>query len=318
MPHDSNIGLGLAAIGRPQYINIGRRKAASFNYERFFAKGLNFIDEAYRSGIRYFDTAPGYGIAEKMMLKWLQKNNHEDIEVASKWGYTYTANFDPNASIHEKKEHSLKKLEEQWQQTKQMLPFLKTYQIHSATFESGVLENKEVLNRLWEIKEQYGIRIGLTTSGDNQSDVLEKARHIRIKNDSLFSVFQVTFNVFDQSTLRICKDLIRENHTVIVKEALANGKVFPNKAYPQHSTLYTLLLKLSEKYRVGLDAIALRFCLQALNPYIVLSGATTNSQLEENLKAKEFELEKKDFDELCSMGISPNIYWAERKQLSWN
>ena len=65
------------------------------------------------------------------------------IEIATKWGYTYTANFDANATVHEVKEHSLSKLNEQWNFSKQLLPYLKVYQIHSATLETGVLENKK-------------------------------------------------------------------------------------------------------------------------------------------------------------------------------
>lgn len=317
MLHHSDIGLGLAAVGRPQYINIGRKTTGSFNYERFFEKGFKFIDEAYRTGIRYFDVAPGYGIAEKMMMEWLQKNQPSDVEIASKWGYTYTANFDPEAPVHEVKEHSLKKLEEQWQQTKQMLPYLKNYQIHSATFESGVLENEEVLTRLGEIKKQYGLQIGLTTTGDNQSEVLQKAHSILIQNKPLFSVFQVTFNIFDQSTLHICQKLIRENKKLIIKEALANGKVFPNKTYPHYEKHYASLLKISKKHNVGIDAVALRFVLQVLEPYIVLSGATEKSQLSENLMARRIELDTADLEELRSMNVSPAVYWKERKLLSW-
>jgi len=138
------IGLGTASIGRPHYINIRQEKASAFSLESFKKQGLMMLEEAYRQGIRYFDTAPGYGIAEQMMIDWLARHPHGDVEVATKWGYTYTANFDVNATIHEVKEHSLAKLNEQWEQSQQLLPHLTTYQIHSATFESGVLTNQEV------------------------------------------------------------------------------------------------------------------------------------------------------------------------------
>ncbi len=50
-------------------------------------------------------------------------------------GYTYIANFDFNATIHEDKNHSLEKLNQQWEKSKQLLPNLKLYQIHSVTQE---------------------------------------------------------------------------------------------------------------------------------------------------------------------------------------
>ena len=76
-------------------------------------------------------------MAEQILIDWCRDHPNEHVEIATKWGYTYTANFDPNATIHEVKEHSLAKLNEQWAQSQQLLPRLSTYQVHSATFASG-------------------------------------------------------------------------------------------------------------------------------------------------------------------------------------
>ncbi len=321
MHQNTIIGLGLAATGRPQYINIRsiQNAASPFKYHNFYQKGLNFITDAYQMGVRHFDTAPGYGIAEQLLLDWLSsKNDIPDLAISTKWGYTYTANFDPTAQQHEIKEHSLKKLEEQWTISKQLCPNLKIYQIHSATFETGVLENEAVLNRLFEIKQKYNLEIGLTTTGINQADVLKKAQNIKIQGQYLFTTFQVTFNIFDQSTFSICKNLISSNKKIIIKEALANGRVFPNQNYPYYRDTYQTLTALSKKYKVGIDAIALRFCIQAFSPYMVLSGASNIQHLRENLHALSFTLSQEDFIRLSKYRISPVDYWSERKQLSWN
>jgi hypothetical protein len=44
---------------------------------------------------------------------------------------------------------------------KNLQPALKIYQVHSATFESGILENSDVLKRLYEIKKDTGLQIGI-------------------------------------------------------------------------------------------------------------------------------------------------------------
>ncbi len=168
------IGLGTAAIGRPLYINIRKEESESISLEDFRKKGWQTLEYAYKQGVRYFDTAPGYGLAEELLIDWLIFKQDPTIEVATKWGYTYTANFDPKAMIHEVKEHSLSKLNEQWKKSQRLLPYLKIYQIHSATFESGVLKNQAVLHRLSELKEENNIKIGITTSGSNQVDVIKK------------------------------------------------------------------------------------------------------------------------------------------------
>ena len=80
------LGLGTAALGRPQYINLRQEDASEFDLDSFKQNSINVLEEAYHSGIRYFDTAPGYGIAENIVLDWLQTKNDKAIKIATKWG----------------------------------------------------------------------------------------------------------------------------------------------------------------------------------------------------------------------------------------
>ena len=67
------IGLGTAAIGRPLYINIKTETMASdFSLEAFRQKGMAMLDAAYEQGVRYFGTAPGYGMAEQLLIDWVR------------------------------------------------------------------------------------------------------------------------------------------------------------------------------------------------------------------------------------------------------
>lgn len=314
----SMIGIGTAAIGRPQYINLKPKGTnVPFHLKGFIERGKSILTEAYEGGIRYFDTAPGYGIAESILLEWISEYHPKDISVSTKWGYTYVANFNPHALVHEVKEHSLDKLNEQWEVSRQLLPYLSIYQIHSATLDSGVLENREVLERLHQLKNEYNIKIGLSTSGDNQNEIIEKALRVKVDQNDLFDSFQVTFNVFDQSLLKMSAVLEQENKTLIVKEALANGRIFPNKLYGHYEDVYVVLNKLSKKYKTSIDGVALRFCLDVLHPFSVLSGASESAHLTSNLKALDFELSLEDLNELRGLAISPQFYWKERKNLPW-
>ncbi len=311
----SSIGLGTAIIGRPLYINIRKKASESLPLEDFCKNSWHTLDRAYALGIRYFDTAPGYGLAEELLIDWILSKNDPTIEIATKWGYTYLANYDDKATEHESKEHTLSKLNEQWQRSKQLLPHLKIYQIHSATFESGVLENKAVLQRLFEIKQEHKIAIGITTTGTNQVDVLKKATEIEISGTPLFDTYQITYNILEQS---IAKILQEKNIKVIVKEAMANGRLFPSQQYPQYKNVYQMLLKLSKKYKVGVDAIALRFCIDTLQPFKVLSGASNQTQVTENLKVLQFQLKPDEIKALQALASDPKNYWLERKKLPWN
>lgn len=319
MKKQSIIGLGTAAIGRPSYINIRQESTPeTFNLEAFKQNGIAVLEMAYKQGIRYFDTAPNYGLAEDLLINWVKGKNDESIEIATKWGYTYTANFDSNAVEHEHKEHSLQRLNEQWEVSKNLLPHLTTYQIHSATFQTKVLENDEILNRLMELKLEHQLKIGITVSGDNQVDILKKAVEVTVNGQELFDAFQVTYNVFDQSLATIANDLKKANKRLIIKEALANGKVFPNSNFPHYNKLYAVLNQLAKQYNVGVDAIALRFCEDSLSPFKVLSGAAVEEHITANLMVNDFELTNNEIELLKSFAIEPKAYWQERKQLNWN
>lgn len=312
------LGLGTAALGRPQYINIRQENTKYSTLEAFRKHSFSILEEAYNLGIRYFDTAPGYGFAEKLVLEWLQTKNDASIEIGTKWGYTYTANFDANATIHEVKEHSFSKLNEQWNFSKQLLPHLKVYQIHSATLETGVLENKEVLKKLAFLKKEHNLKIGLTTTGENQVEVIKKAMNMLVDGKQIFDIFQVTYNFLDQSLLEVSKDLIRQNKSIVIKEALANGRVFRNQHYKHYDKMYTILEDLSKKYTVGIDAITLKYCTQTIPKSIVLSGASNVTQLKENLKMTSFYLATDEIKLLDSFKVNSEFYWAERKKLQWN
>jgi aryl-alcohol dehydrogenase-like predicted oxidoreductase len=312
------LGLGTAALGRPQYINVRQHPAKNSDLETFKKQSFAVLENAYNLGVRYFDTAPGYGLAEELVLEWLQTKEDNSIEVATKWGYTYTANFDANATIHEVKEHSLSKLKAQWNFSKKLLPYLKVYQIHSATLETGVLENTDVLAHLAFLKREHKLKIGLTTTGTNQLEVLKKALEATVNGIQVFDLFQVTYNFLDQSLREISAELIRQNKQIIIKEALANGRVFRNHTYPHYNEMYTILERLSEKYSAGVDAISLKYCEQTITNSIVLSGASTSEQLKENLKLNTFTLSNNDINILNGLKIPPDFYWTERKKLAWN
>jgi len=312
------LGLGTAALGRPQYINIRTDKNVNPHLEAFKQNSFNVLEHAYQLGIRYFDTAPGYGLAEDLLLEWLQTKNDPTIQIATKWGYTYVANFDANAKVHEVKEHSLEKLKEQWEVSKAFLPHLKIYQIHSATLETGILNNEAVLKQLAFLKNEHNLQIGITTTGSNQLEVLKKALDVSVEGKQLFDGFQITYNILDQSLEAIAKELVQQDKKIIIKEGVANGRIFRNSKYPEYAKLYDTLEALAAKHQVGPDVIALKFCEQNIKKSIILSGASNTEQLKSNLQVDTIPLSEEEINLLKSFKVDPMDYWQERKQLAWN
>lgn len=316
---NTKIGLGLAAIGRPEYINVRQVVDGDKSEEHYRENAFEMFDVAYAQGIRHFDTAPSYGKGEEFLQQWYKENPYKDLIFSTKWGYTYVADWNLGYSgAHEIKEHSLTKLLEQWSVSKFLLPALKVYQIHSATFESGVLDHHEVLDKLYEIKNRTGLKMGISASGERQSEIVEYAAQIKIENEPLFESFQVTYNLLETNSHSVLQSLIKEGKLIIVKEALANGRIFKNDAYRHYESLYAELQSLSEKYQVSVDAIALRFIMDHLQPGVVLSGAANTKQLSENMKALNFKLDNKELISLKQHTVNSDVYWNERKNLKWN
>ena len=82
--------------------------------------------------------------------------------------------------------------------------------------------------------------------------------------------------------------------------------------------MYVTLENLSKKYKVGADAICLKYCEQTIANSIILSGASNSEHLKENLKTNTFSLSNNEIELLNSFKTSTDSYWTERKKLPWN
>ena len=199
----SAIGLGMAAIGRPGYINLGHGGdlTGSTSPAGLEAHAGTVMDAALAAGITYLDAARSYGKAEEFVSRWLDSRGVQpsDVVVGSKWGYVYTADWRIDADVHEVKIHTRENLDRQYAESMALLGgYLRLYQIHSATIESGVLDNEKVLNRLAELRID-GLTIGLSTSGPDQAAAIRKAMTIERDGVPLFGTVQATWNLLEPS-----------------------------------------------------------------------------------------------------------------------
>src|SRR5260370_10937587 len=103
------MGLGLAALGRPGYINIGHASdiQGDLDVAVMEARAHAVLDAAWNAGVRYYDAARSYGRGEAFLAHWLASRaiKPDQVVVGSKWGYTYTADWKVDAEKHEVKEH---------------------------------------------------------------------------------------------------------------------------------------------------------------------------------------------------------------------
>ncbi len=199
---NNKIGLGLASLGRPGYINIGHSSDLGSDTSKNSMRSHchEVLSHAYKRGIRYFDAARVYGDAEEFLSSWIRAQKQFDGFVGSKWGYEYLANWEVQADQHERKDHSVEFLKQQWVETRLNLgKSIDLYHIHSVNSESKVLDDINVLKELETIKKN-GIEIGISTSGPDQEKTIND---LLTKNEklNLFSFLQTTINIFDQSCI---------------------------------------------------------------------------------------------------------------------
>jgi aryl-alcohol dehydrogenase-like predicted oxidoreductase len=315
----------LAALGRPGYINLGHAHDLEHDYDlsAMEARAHHVLDTAWAAGIRYFDAARSYGRAEPFLGSWLAKRGIElgAVTTGSKWGYTYTAEWRvslPEGTSHEVKEHSLPVLKRQVRESRTILgDHLGLYQIHSATLESGVLDNHEVLSELARLRDE-GLAIGLSVSGPRQAETIRRATQIYLDGRALFSAVQATWNLLERSATSALMEAHEAGVGVIVKEALANGRLTNRNQDPAFRAQKGLLGREAAAQNCDIDAVALAAVLNQPFVDVVLSGAARAEHLLSNVKALGVSWDDSLDSALASLVEPPAHYWHTRSRLEWN
>jgi aryl-alcohol dehydrogenase-like predicted oxidoreductase len=322
-PGRKRIGLGLAALGRPGYINLGHADDLHHNYDKraMEARAHAVLDAAWAGGVRYFDAARSYGAAEEFLDSWLtaRRIKPEDVFVASKWGYTYTAGWKVEAEKHEIKDHTLPVLLRQYAESRNLLgAHLDLYQIHSATLESGVLDDPAVLNELIRMRTTTGVKIGLTLTGPRQAATLHKAMNVQIDGERVFDAVQATWNLLEPSAGPALQTAHDAGMGVIVKEALANGRLTTRNQDAAFAEKRRKLEAEASRLETRPDALALSAVLAQPWADVVLSGAATVEQVQWNLDAAPELWDEEAGHGLSDLRETPEAYWSERSRMTWN
>ncbi|MCW2583422.1 MAG: putative oxidoreductase [Klenkia sp.] len=300
------LGLGLAAVGRPAYITLGR--SADLPADRspavLQARAHELLGAASDLGVTHLDTARSYGRAEEFLASWLHGRD-DDPFVASKWGYTYTAE-DPAVDADEVKTHDLPTLERQWGQTQALLgDRLRLYQVHSLTADSPLWDDDALLHRLATLRDA-GTELGFSTSGPAQAEAVRRGTALEVDGARLFGTVQSTWNLLETSAGPALAEAHGSGLRVVVKEGVANGRL-TDRGLPVDSPVRAAAAGAG----VTPDAAALAAVLAQPWVDVVLSGAVTVEQLRSNAEARGLTVDLPDLAE------EPAAYWATRSSLAW-
>jgi len=333
-------GLGMAALGRPGYINLSRTQIFDENdgnlndmqrrsVESMQEKANEVMDTLLNESkendrMPWFDCARSYGLSEMFVGQFLRSKGvkPDEVVVSTKWGYTYVADWKIELGAgepHEVKDHSVGNFRKQIEETKEHIgEYVNLYQVHSATFESGILSDSQAHNALALCKKEDGWKIGLSVSGPHQGDILREAMKIKTSDGTrLFDSVQCTFNLLEQRPGKALLEAHKEGMDIIIKEGMANGRVLQNER----------IQEFARKSSCSADSLALACILaQPFEPR-VLSGSVTSQQLSSNANAlaiaqtlrSEGESDKINLYQImkdCEMDSEK--YWKDRSALPWN
>lgn len=315
------IGLGLAALGRPGYITLGRdRDFADRDEAAMQARCFDVLDAAWAAGIRRFDTARSYGKAEMFLSAWLAARSvpPDQVWVSSKWGYRYTANWQVTTDLHEVKDLSAGHFRSQWPESEALLGrHLDLYQVHSLTLDSGALDDSVLLADLAALKRR-NIAVGFSTSGPGQAETIDRALEIVVDGVRLFDAVQSTWNILERSAGEALLRAKAAGLVVVIKEGVANGRLTDRGLASLPTAMARDLRARCRERAVGLDAVALGTAMHQPFADVVLSGAVTVDQLASNLAAVSVTPAEANEILAVTRAIAPDTYWAERKALPWH
>lgn len=243
------LGAGLIGIGR----EWGHVKTDIPSEE----EAINYLSEAYKLGIRFFDTAPSYGSSEVRLgkfLKTLTSQERNGITVATKFGEHWN-----NETNEPYTDHSLAALTTSIDQSIDRLGVPDVLLLHKTS--PDVLESKDLKAAI-----EYAQEKGIEKFGASVSD-LESAK--MVVEDPTYSYIQVPYN------------MAKMDFSDIVDEAHAKGKaVVVNRPFNMGAAIYEGEGEENPQLR------AYRFVTQKLHPGdVALTGTKSPQHLRENLQS---------------------------------
>lgn len=224
MKRNAELGCGLIGIGRTW--GVVPKPVPSE------AQAIHFLEEAYKLGVRYFDTAPAYGLSEERLGKFLLQlsdSERNDVTVATKFGEHWDTDTQSAYT-----DHSYAKLVASLDQSVQRLGRIDLLQIHKTTPESFQSED---ISRALEYAQQRNIpHLGASVSDP------ETAR-LALDDERLDSV-QLPYNAASAQMQPIVSQSTAKGKTLLINRPFQMGGVIAEQASDDpHRDAYAFILR---------------------------------------------------------------------------
>jgi aryl-alcohol dehydrogenase-like predicted oxidoreductase len=134
----------------------------------------------------------------------------------------------------------------------------------------------------------------------------------------LFRSVQATWNLLAREAGTALAEAHAAGMGVIVKEALANGRLTDRNDDPAFAPQRRRLAEVAAETGVGLDGVALAAVLAQPWAGVVLSGAARPEHLAANVKALDVAWREEYDARLAELTEPAEEYWQTRSELDWN
>jgi aryl-alcohol dehydrogenase-like predicted oxidoreductase len=240
------LGLGIIGLGKP-WGHI----PSEVPPER---EAIELLEFAFETGIRYFDSAPSYGVAEERLgkfLRSLEPRQRNQVRIATKFGEHWDANrSEPFV------DHSYDALCRSLDNSLRHLGRVDVLQLHKTTPEAL---RSAALGHAWD----YSTQIGIPMLGASVSD-LESAS-IAIA-EARYTCIQMPFNCANTKFAAALADAAVRDMWVATNRPLAMGEMLYREV--PISTVEAFRFLLEQKFRG-----------------VILTGTKSKQHLEENWRA---------------------------------
>jgi aryl-alcohol dehydrogenase-like predicted oxidoreductase len=240
------LGLGIIGLGKPWGYLPSQVPAES--------DAMEVLELAYETGIRYFDSAPSYGIAEERLGKFLgslSSRQRGELRIATKFGeHWHAGRGEPFV------DHSYEALRRSLDRSLRHLGRIDILQLHKTTPEALLSAD---LARAWD----YANQIGVSMPGASVSDLESAAIVI---GDTRYGCIQMPLN---RANGKFCTSL---------EAAAARGMwIVTNRPFAMGAMLY------GEHPVTHEDAF--QYVLEHEFTGVVLTGTKSKLHLQENWSA---------------------------------
>ena len=270
------------------------------------------LDAAWEAGVRRFDAARSYGRAEEFLGSWFaaRPGRRAAATVSSKWGYRYTADWDPTPPCtRSRSTRSPTSAPSGRSRSGALGGPPEVYQVHSLTTDSPLFDDRALLEALAATGAEHGVRLGFSTSGADQGEAVRRGLALEVAGARLFTAVQSTWNLLEPSAGEALRAAHDDGVLVLVKEGVANGRLVVEPP--------AALAAAAARLGVGPDAVALAGILAQPWADVVLSGAAGPDQLRANLAAAGVALTDDERAALAGIAEAPRDYWTHRGGLAW-